>query len=587
MPYSIVLTIKRTIAFVFLSMFLAVSGANAATVCSTGGNGTLDAPVLFFAGAASGTCSTPPIDFVPTEPGFGIAIIGENGPPAENIIFWILLDTAGQDSSESWTIAGYAGASASGGAGTFVPGGNEVIRILDEIPSGSNASATFRNVVTVDGIPYTISIEIISWADNTTDIQWGAITISGGVFGEPEGNAVGAQEVTTAQRQSSANKSAGAAFGRSSNNAQAFITQTQTQDRLLENRNPGSGQAALTGNSSSSSAASSSQLAMAYGQSIKRPGKDVWHSKDILSHYRARHLAERREKEKQALDGLNQLGVTAELAQPETYQSRWDIWSAGGLVDVDSSRTGNTFDGDMMFARSGFDYLVTRSFLIGAFGGYDTANADFSSFNIELDSTATIAGGYFGYRMTSAATALPVDLVLDGQVSHAWLGYDIDDNEALSMGSFDATRFAGSLSITAVVLRSIGERGHLKLLPKLGVTYTNEKQDAYTDSAGNAVAAQSFALGQLSFGASVYYPISRGVEVFGRAEGQWDFEDIGEVITSTGTTYKPDDFGVVIGGGLRANVDDQTTLHFDATSEGLGREDYDQYTVAGRLDFRF
>lgn len=459
--------------------------------------------------------------------------------------------------------------------------------MLDSIPSGSNASATFRNVVTIDGIAYTVSIEIINWADNTDDIQWGAITVSGGIFGEPEGDAVATQEVTTAQRQSSANKSAGAAFGRSSNNAQAFITQTQTQDRLLHNRKPGSGQAALTGNSSSSSAASSSQLAMAYGQSIKRPGKDVWHSKDILSHYRARHLAGRREKEKQALDGLNQLGVTAELAQPETYQSRWDIWSTGGLVDVDSARTGNTFDGDMMFARSGFDYLVTRSFLIGAFGGYDTANADFSSFNIELDSTATIAGGYFGYRMTSAATGLPVDLVLDGQASHAWLGYDIDDNEAISMGSFDATRFAGSLSITAVVLRSIGERGHLKLLPKLGVTYTNEKQDAYTDSTGNAVAAQSFALGQLSFGASVYYPISRGVEVFGRAEGQWDFEDIGEVITSTGTTYKPDDFGVVIGGGLRANVDDQTTLRFDATSEGLGREDYDQYTVSGRLDFRF
>ena len=286
---------------------------------------------------------------------------------------------------------------------------------------------------------------------------------------------------------------------------------------------------------------------------------------------------------------MHQLGVnaTAEVVQPEAFKSKWDFWAAGGLTKVDSSRTGNSFDGDLVFGRSGVDYLVTNSFLIGAFGGYDKGDAQFENLLIDLDSTAKIAGGYFGYKMTRAMTGLPVDLILDGQASHAWVDYDIRDNSALTAGDFDATRIAGSLSLTAVILKSMGRRGKLKILPKVGVTYIKEEQDAYTDSGGNAVGSQSISLGQLTFGSSVFVPIRRGVEVFGRVEGQWDFNDIGIITTSTGGTYKPDDFGVVVGGGVRADLDDKTMVRIAGASEGLGRADYDQYSVSGRVDFKF
>ena len=85
----------------------------------------------------------------------------------------------------------------------------------------------------------------------------------------------------------------------------------------------------------------------------------------------------------------------------------------------------------------------------------------------------------------------------------------------------------------------------------------------------------------------MFVPLRRGVEVFGRVEGQWDFNDIGVITTSTGSTYKPDDFGVVVGGGMRAELDERTVVRVEGSTESLGRKDYDQFSVSGRIDFKY
>lgn len=289
--------------------------------------------------------------------------------------------------------------------------------------------------------------------------------------------------ITASARQSNANRAAGAAFSNASNHTQNFVTQTQTQNRLLDDGTSVGGQVGFTQNDNPARA-SSAQIAMAYGATIRRPGKNAWHSKDIFNHYRSKHLAGKRKKELQAKAGLQKLGVdhTSEVAQPEAYKSKWDIWAAGGATKVDSSRTGNAFDGDLIFGRTGFDYLITRNLLIGAFGGYDKGDADFESFRVKLDSKAKIAGSYFGYKLTGDQTGFPVDLILDGQGSYAWVDYDIRDNTTVTAGTFNATRFAGSINLTAVILRAVGTKGPIRILPKVGFTYTNEKQDAYLET---------------------------------------------------------------------------------------------------------
>ena len=392
-------------------------------------------------------------------------------------------------------------------------------------------------------------------------------------------------DTTVSRDNKSTGQSGAIAFGNASNSAQNFVTGTQTQNRLFGNDGGNDGQANFNDNS---------QLALAFGESIKRPnssaiaqsGNTVWHSKDITNQMRKQHIAGLREKEQRAKQGLGVQGVDNEIPSSLSADTPFDVWMSGGYTKVDSSRTGNNFDGDLWFGRSGFDYKVSSNFLIGAFGGYDKGKADFESFNIDLESNGYVAGSYFGLKLTPSQTGLPVNLVLSGQGSHTWLDYDLKNNSATTTGNYDAGRFAGSINLTAVFLKPTAY-GNTQILPKLGFNYVRERQDSYTDSGGNSVSDQTITVGQLTFGSSIVTPISKNVEIIGRAEGQWDFNDGGVITTTTGGTYKLDEFGIVLGGGVRASLDESTTFKLEAASEGIGRSNYDQYTVEGRLDFKF
>ena len=394
------------------------------------------------------------------------------------------------------------------------------------------------------------------------------------------------------QNQKSANKSAGAAFSRPSNLANTFITQRQTQDRLLRDDRDRE-QIGLAHNGErqrTDSHDGNATLAMAYAKSIERPGdKTTWHSKDIINSLRQRHATKRGKTEQYTRQGRHGLGFDAssETVQPPAFQSNYDVWMAGGITKVDSSRTGNVFDGTLRFGRVGFDYLAGDRLLLGMFGGYDKADAKFSSLDIDLDSDGKIIGGYFGLKLTPIQTGLPVNLILDGQVSYGLLDYGVKDIGNATTGSFDAMRVASTVSLTAVILQSMGRRGVLRWLPKVGVSYVEEDQDGYTDSGGSTIVGQRITLGQLTFGTQLIVPITRALEVSGRAEGQWDFDDIGTIATSTGTAYRPGTFGVILGVGARAQLSETATLRLEGTSEGIARKDYDQYNGTARVDVVF
>ena len=64
-------------------------------------------------------------------------------------------------------------------------------------------------------------------------------------------------------------------------------------------------------------------------------------------------------------------------------------------------------------------------------------------------------------------------------------------------------------------------------------------------------------------------PDKIAMEFFTRVEGQWDFDGVGTITTSTGGTYKPDEFGVVIGAGLNANISESVTFNSKAQPRAL------------------
>ena len=392
---------------------------------------------------------------------------------------------------------------------------------------------------------------------------------------------------TAKQKAASARRSAGAAIGRASNSAQTFVTQTQIQNRLLGNGFSSNQQANLNGESNQSSPAGIGQLAMAYGESVKRPaGKMTWHSKDIINDLRAKQSMQLRNKENAARAGLG-IAQGDSVTAPLAFTSPIDVWAAGGYTKVDSSKTGNEFDGGLLFARTGIDYLVSPNLLVGTFFGYDKGETEFSSLSTDIDSTGLIGGGYFGLKLAPRQTGLPMNLILDGQFSYGRLDYDITDIGNATTGSFDADRLTGSMSLTAVFLSQAANGGTIRWLPKVGLNYVSEDQDGYTDSGSNVIDSQKITLGQLTFGTQVFLPVTNYMDFFTRVEGQWDFDGIGLITTSTGGTYKPDEFGVVIGAGLSANISESVTFKLEGAAEGLGRSDYDQFTGSARIDFRF
>ena len=154
-----------------------------------------------------------------------------------------------------------------------------------------------------------------------------SFTISGGAF---------RSAIPTAQQAASANRSTAAAFGRAANTAQNFITQTQIQNRLIQQDRSIGQQANLDGDVKQSPIPGGTQLAMAYGDGIKRPGRFTWHSKDIINSMRAKQVAQLRGKEQQARDGLAKFGVQAadEVVAPLAFSKPFDFWAAGGFTRI-------------------------------------------------------------------------------------------------------------------------------------------------------------------------------------------------------------------------------------------------------------
>lgn len=261
----------------------------------------------------------------------------------------------------------------------------------------------------------------------------------------------------------SASKSTAAGFMTAGNNAQQFMVQTQIQNRLVNRMISRNTETALTGFTSKEGLqdlAAGQALASTYAAGIDRPSRTTWHSKDgLMGKLFGRSDEEReqqkRESETQGFASLTASGPasggaygdlsanardSAAIPSSLRYDNQpYDVWASGGYTSVDSSATGNQWDGDLWFGRMGIDHLFRDNLLVGAFGGYDEGDADFTSLTTALDSEARVAGAYFGYLLTPAKTGLPVHLILDGQASYSDVDYSVRNTSNGTTGDFEPT----------------------------------------------------------------------------------------------------------------------------------------------------
>ena len=252
---------------------------------------------------------------------------------------------------------------------------------------------------------------------------------------------------------------------------------------------------------------------------------------------------------------------------------RWGAWMMGAYSSVENTQSGVQMDGNVYNLVAGLDYMVTDRMVAGITLGYETLDLDTTFNRGKVESNGFSVIPYVGYQINNTWSA---DLA--GGMS--WVNYDVTRNTNVT-GSYDAERWL----VTANLNGNYGF-GRLRVMPKVGVLYLEEKGDAYRESTGGAVDGSKTKLGRLTAGGKVGYAFN-SVMPFVKLIGEYDFEKNDPTLISPGRFTHDEDFGAQVGGGF----DFYGSSVLSGTVEGAylsaGREDLNVWTVSARLRAKF
>ena len=174
--------------------------------------------------------------------------------------------------------------------------------------------------------------------------------------------------------------------------------------------------------------------------------------------------------------------VTPVADAPIAQQSAspWRMFAAGRYTHASGTETGDQINGLFGVSRRFGDAQA-----IGLFGGYESF-----SYTDAAPAQLSGSGGTFGAFLAGQITPR---LTLDARGYGTLLNYNITQNGGT--GSTSGQRFAGTVSASY----ELGN-GPVSLKPFVRGTVLTETDAAYTDSLGNARAAQSFTQGIIAHG---------------------------------------------------------------------------------------
>lgn len=272
-------------------------------------------------------------------------------------------------------------------------------------------------------------------------------------------------------------------------------------------------------------------------------------------------------------DALRQTG---ESAGAQDY--KLNVWGNGGYTSLERTDTGGELDGRVINGVVGIDYMVKKNAVVGLAFAYEDTDID-TTFN---------AGTFKGSGYTVApyvGFAVSEKLTLDASFGYSFLEYDTTTGAQFggATSSFDATRYFIAANATG---RFMFKGDKVRLSPKLGVLYLEEEQDAFTNSAGTAVAENTISLGRVSLGAELGYRVQK-VEPYLKAAVEYDWEHENAVDLGNGNFSADDEVGVVAGGGINLFLSDRLSGRIEGTMNSLGRENLDVWSVTGKLNYRF
>lgn len=249
------------------------------------------------------------------------------------------------------------------------------------------------------------------------------------------------------------------------------------------------------------------------------------------------------------------------------------LWMQATGSLISKTEAGLKLHGKVYNGLVGIDHRFTEDFLGGLAVGYENSNIVTAYNNGNFKGSGVSLAPYVGIVLSSAWT---VDL----SGGYSWLRYDVDRTNKAVSGSYDANRVFGSSNLTGSYAVS-----DWRFQPTVGVQFSREYQNAYTETGNAAVAPGISKTGRASGGSKIGYALENGVP-YVKILGEWDFLMPKAVLKGNGDLSRVDRYGGVFGIGYEHYMGGfvgSAELNYNS----LLRQDLDLWTAALRARWDF
>ena len=260
--------------------------------------------------------------------------------------------------------------------------------------------------------------------------------------------------------------------------------------------------------------------------------------------------------------------------ETSAISDKLSVWASANYSEAESDFAPTAYKSETTGGSVGVDYIVSDFVTVGAFLSYNDTDTK-TTFNGGGSDTKAITFGPYA--------SFVVDDIFSVDASVGYTTSDIDNSR--TVGAVVATgNQEGDTKFLSVGLNAMKWYDNIGVSGRVGWSYSDTDNDAYTDSLGTAFAATNSQLGQISIGGKVSY--------YG-----------GSYMPYIGATYKYDaisDNVTTVAPPSPANDKDEVQLEAGVSLFGSGplsggisanysvlREDFDGWGVGANIAYRF
>ncbi|MEX0344831.1 MAG: autotransporter outer membrane beta-barrel domain-containing protein [Rhizobiaceae bacterium] len=260
-----------------------------------------------------------------------------------------------------------------------------------------------------------------------------------------------------------------------------------------------------------------------------------------------------------------------------TDSAGWNIWLDGNGGWLEDTAPLRAYDGSQWSVSLGADTQLTERIIIGGILNHTGSDVDNVFLPGNSKTSAFSAGPY-------AAVFLTDTLVLTGSFLYSWTQNDASSFAVAS--SWDSESWAGNATLT-----SYHQLGNWLVAPTIGISYDEEREDAYFDTAPGPTffPAVRTRTGTFAFGGAVSrsFALDGGVVLTPElsVEAEWIFLNATTATSSVAADTRDFDVNATVGTDIEFS--EAVSFSISGTVSGLANPTYLSVTAGGRLTVSF